>query len=46
MKYFTINFDEKVGVIISVSNGIFTKKQVTISDADVASIQALLTKYN
>ena len=45
MKYFTINFDEKIGVVISVLNGLFTKKQVTISDSDVAAIQALLTKY-
>jgi len=45
MKYFTINFDEKVGVIIRLVNNAPVKIQTTISDEDIASIQALLTKY-
>lgn len=45
MKYFTINFDEKIGVVISLVSNTPIKIQSTISDADIASIQALLNKY-
>jgi len=45
MKYFTIIFDEKVGVIIRLVNNAPVKTQTTISDADITSIQAILAKY-
>lgn len=45
MKYFTIIFDEKTGVIIRLIDNTPVKNQTIISDSDIAAIQALLTKY-